>query len=158
MKDTFSPPARPRSLRRRVTRALLAAAMFVMTMAFTARPAEAASWVKGCFQVKTGGLYYNNTFTQQGLTTWLMYSADGVNWIPFTSTLLDQNGCAAWYVSGTLRSYELRIFVYSTGGQGGAHGVVGATYSGWSPFKAPRGDRQYHLGSGYVSCDRCSWG
>jgi hypothetical protein len=149
-------PSNPRRLSRRFTGVLLACLAFVATVAVTARPAEAASSVRACFQVRTGGAYYNNVYTQPGLTAWLFYSTDNQNYylVP-TVSVLDQNGCVEWNVAGTgWENYYLRILVYSYNAQG----VVGATYFGWSSFVARPGYGSAHLGFDYVTCDICPVG
>lgn len=156
MKYTPSNPATPRRLHRRFTTALLASIVFVTTIAFTARPAEAATSVKGCFQVSTGGVYYTNVYTQPGLTAWLFYSTDNRTYYPVGAVkVLDQNGCVGWDVRGSgWENYYLKILVFSKNAQG----YVGATYFGWSSSVATPGYGPVHLGWASVTCDICPWG
>lgn len=111
-------------LRRRLTRALVAFGLVVGTMAMTAKPAEAASIVVGCFR-PFGSL------TAANLPV-LLYAVtpSGIVEVPGAGTTTNYSGCMVSFVPAAYQPYYLVMYIdYRT---------YGRTYwSGITSFASP---------------------
>ncbi len=96
-------------------------------------PAEAASFVTGCFK-HTNGVPFNRTIN-------LQYKYNG-QWYTTASQEGNASGCVAWNISGWLRDYPLQMSV--------SYRVGRALFYGNSPYYAPAGTARYNLGTGWV--------
>lgn len=120
-------------LRRMMATLAMSVAVFGGTQLVTPAPAEAASYVSGCFK-HTNGVPYNRTINLQ---YW-----NGGRWNTVASQEGNASGCVSWNISGWLRNYALQMSV--------SYRVGTAYFYGTSPYYAPAGSAQYSLGTGWV--------
>ncbi len=128
--------------RRRVARVLTGllltlASVFGITATNTA-PAQAASYVEGCFSGGTGS-YWGASYQVQAY--W-----QG-SWYTIFNGTLDRNNCAYVNIGTAHRAYPLRLVVH--------HRVGTALFSGVSPYNAPAGSGRWNVGTGSIRCYGC---
>ena len=128
--------------RRFLTSALLALGISLGGVAATAAPAEAASYVSGCFRSDRGGIGV------QGLPVQLQAYYNG-SWYTIARQTLPASQCVAWNIGSSHRSYYLRMLVN--------HQAYGAWWYGQSPYWANPGHQAANLGTGTVTCRWCAY-
>ncbi len=107
--------------------------VFGGTQLVSSAPAQAASFVTGCFKHTNGSAFH--------YTINLNYWANG-RWTRVASQEGNYSGCVSWNISGWLRDYPLQMTV--------AYRVGTAYFYGTSPSYAPAGSARYSLGTGWV--------
>lgn len=130
-----------RRLLRGVVGTLSASLLAVAGLGVAAEPAAAASYVRGCFKFASP---YNGAYSNEhvGLS---LYSNG--SWVSVSGTNTDINGCAAFNISGSWRSYPAKITATAR--------VGSALFSGQTPYYAYGGNQQSYLGTGIVYCYGC---
>jgi hypothetical protein len=130
------------SSRRRVARVLTGLLLTLGSVlgitATNAAPAQAASYVEGCFSGGTGS-YWGTAYQVQAY--W-----QG-SWYTIFNGTLDRNNCAYVNIGTANRQYPLRLYVYQRVGT--------ALFTGVSPYNAPVGSGRWNVGTGYISCYGC---
>ena len=136
MKNTRSTSATASRLRRRLTSTLLALGVFVGTIAFTARPAHAASNVYGCFVASQG-------MTIIGLPIQLQAFVNG-SWVFMASNTNNGGNCIAFPIpTGYARTLYWRLVINTN--------YAGKHWFGTSPYWATPGDGFVNVGTGTVT-------
>jgi hypothetical protein len=146
MKNTTFAPTTTGRLHQRFTSTLLALAMFVGTSAVTARPAYAASYVSGCFQMANGNILNGHPVELWGLVgnQWFRAATTTLGYTPFG------NSCAGFPIpTGFGRTVRWTLIVNFSAG--------GARFSGRTQWDALPGDQPAHLGTGLVTCYGCAY-
>lgn len=141
MKNTDATSAAPARLRRRLASALLVFSVFVGTMATTATPASAASYVFGCFRMADGSGF-------AGLPVQLEARIYGV-WTPVAYQTLGANSCIGWPIPAELSAYRWRIAVNTW--------YANAKWFGTSRLEALPGNLVAHLGTSPITCIGCAY-
>jgi hypothetical protein len=120
--------------------------MFVGTIAVTARPAHAASYVFGCFQMANGNILngYPVELWGQFDNQWYRLASTTLGYTPYG------NSCAGFPIpTGLGRTVRLTLIVNFSAG--------GARFSGRTRWDALPGDQAAHLGTGLVTCVGCAY-
>jgi hypothetical protein len=128
--------------RRTITSALVALGIGLGGVAATAAPAEAASYVSGCFRSDRAGM------SVASLPAQLQAYYNG-SWYTISSQRLPQSQCVAWNIGSSHRAYYLRILVN--------YQAYGAWWYGQSPLWANPGHLAANLGTGTVTCHGCAF-
>lgn len=134
-----APRPRRRTLRRRLVGALLAV-LVGLSIAGTAQPAHAASYVEGCFRSSTPGMGFAGS--PVNLQYW-----NGSQWVNTWTGSLNSRGCVGVNISGNLRNYYTQLVV--------SQRVGSAYFYGATPYYALPGNLRASLGTGTVSCTGC---
>ena len=138
--STESPRRRTHRVMRLVTSLMLAVAASLGVGTVTATPANAASYVEGCFRSATPGMGFAGS--PVNLQAW-----NGSQWVTVYTDNLGSNGCTSVNIVGDLRRYYVRLNV--------SQRVGTAYFYGVTPYYANPGDWRVNLGTGIVSCTGC---
>jgi hypothetical protein len=146
MKTTHSAPATTGRLRRRLATTLLALTVFGGTILGTARPAQAATLVSGCFRTASG-----YQLLAAGTPVYLVVAVGNTWYNTGVHFPMDRNGCVQ--IPTNLYSNYWQMLYVNTGGALGTF-TGGGTFSGYSAFMAPPGTGFANLGTGllHYSC------
>jgi len=133
--------------RRLAGAALLALGLSAGSLAANAVPAQAASYVEGCFKNATPGM------NVQGLGVSAQAYWQG-SWYPIWTGTLGAPvsygsplSCVYLNIGAANQSYPIRFVV--------SHRAYGATWSGVTPYTAPAGSGRWNIGNGTVTCVGC---
>ena len=121
---------------------LLALGLSVGSVATMAAPANAASYVEGCFRSNKAGMGVASLPVQ------LQAYWQG-SWYTIASSTLPNSGCVAWNVGTANRGYYLRLLVNYR-----AHG---AYWYGSSPYYANPGQGRANVQTGVITCYGCAF-
>jgi hypothetical protein len=127
-------------LRRQITSALVTFSMAAGLVAVTPTPADAASFVIGCFVPARPG------YSLEGFPVQIHAYANGLTYYVKT-VWLGANHCASWEVPFHLRGYSLTMVLDYRFGDA----LYQAHWIGLSPWAEP-GDLRYSLGVNYAYC------
>ena len=131
-------------LRRRIVSALLALTVFGGTIVGTARPAQTATLIWGCFRTVDGSTL------AAGTPVYLLIEIGGLWYNTSVNFPMDRYGCA-WVPTNLYSSFSQRLYVNTGGALGTFTG--GGTFYGWTRPVAP-GTGFADLGTAtlYYSC------
>lgn len=135
-----SPIRRTHRLKRLATGLLLAILAPLGVGMATAAPAQAASYVEGCFRSLTPGMGFAGTPVH--LQYW-----NGSQWVITWTGKLNSNSCTGVNIVGNLRSYYVQLIV--------SERVGTAFFFGATPYYANPGNLRVNIGTGIVSCTGC---
>ena len=135
-----SPSRRTRRLKRLATGLLLAILAPLGVGMATAAPAQAASYVEGCFRSLTPGMGFAGTPVH--LQYW-----NGSQWVITWTGKLNSNSCTSVSIAGNLRNYYVKLIV--------SERVGTAYFYGTTPYYALPGNLRVNIGTGTVSCTGC---
>ena len=134
----------PGSLRRLLTRALVIVGLTVGTLATTATPADAASYVRGCFRYYTGTSNLGGTPVY--LEAWTNYG-----WLIIATANLGPTvtSCVHWNIAPDTQPYYLRMRVFYR-----QSSTAPLFYSVSTKPAAPPGNAPYDFGTMLVYMQR----
>jgi hypothetical protein len=125
-------------MKSRIAIAALVATLAVAFVGPSAGPgAQAASGVSYCFKHTNGSAVTGSTVRTH------LYAWSNGGWSKWlASATTDIRGCGSFYLTGTYRNYNVRVFVTVTAGP--------SVWAGESPYYAPPGTWSGSLGTGTV--------
>lgn len=118
----------------------LTLSLVVGSIVASAAPAQAASYVSGCFRADRAG------YTVEGIPVQLQALYLGT-WFTIATAPLSRAGCVAWNINPDTWGYRLRLVVN--------HNVGNVRWYGRSPLEALPGSGVAPLGTGVVTCYGC---